>query len=112
MNEKEIDEIVENITLNVLNSGTKRINYLIIKMLPTDVESIKDEIGLTKVPINNRLNELEKYGLLKREKGTGKVYPTKLTELFKSLIIEIEDRVKTNLSTMLPNVINQFDSIY
>ena len=106
MNEKEIDEIVENITLNVLNSGTKRINYLIIKMLPTDVESIKDEIGLTKVPINNRLNELEKYGLLKREKGTGKVYPTKLTELFKSLIIEIEDRVKTNLSTMLPNVIN------
>ena len=112
MNEKEIDEIVENITLNVLNSGTKRINYLIIKMLPTDVESIKDEIGLTKVPINNRLNELEKYGLLKREKGTGKVYPTKLTELFKSLIIDIEDRVKTNLSTMLPNVINQFDSIY
>lgn len=106
MNEKEIDEIVENITLNVLNSGTKRINYLIIKMLPTDVESIKDEIGLTKVPINNRLNELEKYGLLKREKGTGKVYPTKLTELFKSLIIDIEDRVKTNLSTMLPNVIN------
>ena len=112
MNEKEIDEIVENITLNVLNSGTKRINYLILKMLPTDVESIKDEIGLTKVPINNRLNELEKYGLLKREKGTGKVYPTKLTELFKSLIIDIEDRVKTNLSTMLPNVINQFDSIY
>lgn len=106
MNEIEIDEIVENITLNVLNSGTKRINYLIIKMLPTDVESIKDEIGLTKVPINNRLNELEKYGLLKREKGTGKVYPTKLTELFKSLIIDIEDRVKTNLSTMLPNVIN------
>ena len=101
MNEKEIDD-----TLNVLNSGTKRINYLIIKMLPTDVESIKDEIGLTKVPINNRLNELEKYGLLKREKGTGKVYPTKLTELFKSLIIDIEDRVKTNLSTMLPNVIN------
>ena len=54
----------------------------------------------------NCKNELEKYGLLKREKGTGKVYPTELTFYFKSLIKEIEKQVKSNLSTMLPKIIN------
>lgn len=103
---EDLDKLIENITLNILNIGTKQINYYIIENLPTDVKAISHETGLTKVPVNNHLNELEKYGLLKREKGTGKVYPTELTFYFKSLIKEIEKQVKSNLSTMLPKIIN------
>jgi predicted transcriptional regulator len=106
MNEKKIDDLVENVTLNVFNAGTKRTNYKIIKLLPTNVDSIMKETGLTKVPVNQRLNELEKFGLLKREKGTGRVYPTDLTDHFKLLINKIEINVKDNLSKMLPNLIN------
>ena len=106
MNNVELDKIIENITLNVINVGTKQINYYIIEKLPTDVKTISQETGLTKVPVNNHINELEKYGLLKRDKGTGKVYPTELTFYFKSLIKEIEKQVKNNISTMFLNMVN------
>lgn len=106
MNEIELDKIIEKVTLNVFHIGSNDINFYIIKTLPSDVERIMKETGLTKVPINRRLNEMEKYGLLKREKWTGKVYPTKLTELFKSLINEIRNQVKNNVPEMLPNLID------
>lgn len=103
--EMEIDKIVEFITLNVFHEGTKQTNYQILQMLPTDVENIMKKTKLTKVPVNKHVNELEKYGLLKREKGTGKVYPTKMTPLFNSLINEIKTQVKMNVSKMLPKLI-------
>jgi len=101
----EIDKIVEFITLNVFHEGTKQTNYKILQMLPTDVENIMKMTELTKVPVNKHVNELEKYGLLKREKGTGKVHPTEMTSLFNSLINEIKIQVKTNVSKMLPKLI-------
>lgn len=102
---EEIDKIIANITLNVFNVGTKQTNFYILKSLPSDVGHIMKETGLTKVPVNNRINELEKYGLLIREKGTGKVYPTELTKQFMLLIAKIETYVKNNVSNMLPILI-------
>lgn len=107
INDKDIDELIENVTLNVFYIGAKQTNFNILKILPTNVEQIMDETGLTKVPVNKHLNELEKYGLLRREKGTGKVYPTELTGLFKSLIDEIKKHVKFNIPKMLPNLISR-----
>ena len=103
---EELNTIIESVTLNVFNVGTKQTNFDILKSLPSDVDNIMKETGLTKVPVNNRINELEKYGLLKREKGTGKVYPTELTVLFKSLIENVEKHVSNNVSKMLPKMIN------
>ena len=105
-NDIEIDELIENITLSVFNIGTKQINYRILKSLPTNVNSIMEETQLTKVPVNKHLNDLEKYGLVKREKGTGKVHSTELTTLFISLIENIKKHVGTNVSNMLPKMIN------
>lgn len=102
---EEIDRIIEKITLNVFNVGTKQTNYYILKTLPSNVEHIMKETRLTKVPVNNRINELEKYGLLVREKGTGKMYPTELTKQFMLLIAKIETYVKNNVSDMLPSLI-------
>jgi hypothetical protein len=52
------------------------------------------------------LNDLEKYGLLRREKGTGNVYPTELTSLMKSLIEEVEKHVSANVATILPKMLH------
>ena len=105
-NDIEIDELIENITLSVFNVGTKQINFRILKSLPTNVNSIMEETQLTKVPVNKHLNDLEKYGLVRREKGTGKVYSTELTTLFISLIENIKKHVGINVSNMLPKMIN------
>jgi len=101
----DIDTLVEDITLSVFNTGTKPTNFRIIKALPTDVDTIMKETGLTKVPVNKHLNELEKFGLLRRSKGTGKVYPTELTGLFISLITEIEKQVSANASQMIAKMV-------
>lgn len=93
----EIDNLIEEMTLNIFNVGSKKTNFYILKTLPTNVEKVMKDTGLTKVPVNKHLNELEKLGLLKRVKGTGKVYPTELTDFFRSLIFETEKQVKTNL---------------
>ena len=105
-NDIEIDELIENITLSVFNVGTKQINFKILKSLPTNVNFIMEETQLTKVPVNKHLNDLEKYGLVRREKGTGKVYSTELTTLFISLIENIKKHVGINVSNMLPKMIN------
>jgi len=60
---------------------------------------------LTKVPVNKHVNDLEKFGLLERDKGTGKVYPTKMTPLFISFINVIKKEIKVNVSKMLPKLI-------
>ena len=103
---KEIEDLIENITLNVFNTGTKQTNFRIMRALPTNVEQIMNETGLTKVPVNKHLNDLEKYGLLRREKGTGNVYPTELTGLMKSLIEEVEKHVSANVATILPKMLH------
>lgn len=103
--EMEMDKIVEYITLNVFHKGTNQTNYHILQMLPTDVKNIMEKTKLTKVPVNKHINELEKYGLLKREKGTGNVYPTEMTPIFNSLINKIKIQVKMNVSKMLPKLI-------
>lgn len=103
----EIDDLIEYITLNIFNIGTKRTNFQILKMLPTSVEEIMNETGLTKVPVNKHLNELEKYGLLQRVKGTGKANKTEMTEIFKNIIEDVfMKEVKINVLKMLPKLID------
>lgn len=104
---KELDEIVKAMTLKFFNVGSKHINYHILETLPTNVGSIMNETGLTKVPVNQRLNELEKCGLVRRDKGTGNVYSTELTNLFMSLVSNLETHVNANLPSILPNLIRK-----
>lgn len=98
----DINKLVEQVTLEVFHVGTKKTNYQILIMLPTNIENIMKETGLTKVPANNHVNDLEKVGLVKREKGTGRVEPTKMTNLFTHVIQDIENQVKSNVLKMIP----------
>lgn len=97
----EMNKLAEEVTLEVFHVGTKNTNYQILIMLPTNIETIMKETRLTKVPANNHVNELEKVGLVKREKGTGRVEPTKMTKLFTHVIQDIQKQVKSNVLKMI-----------
>ncbi|MCK5413626.1 MAG: hypothetical protein KAI57_04625 [Candidatus Pacebacteria bacterium] len=51
-------------------------------MLPTSIDRIMEKTGLTKVPVNAHVNELEKYLLVKRDRGTGQIRCGENTECF------------------------------
>jgi predicted transcriptional regulator len=99
------DDMIESISLNMFRVGAKNNNFKILKLLPTNVDSVMDELGLTKVPVNNHFNELEKCNLLRRDKGTGTVHRAEMTGVFISCVDEIEDYVKANVLTMLKNMV-------
>ncbi len=101
----ELKKLIKKITLGVFETGTKETNFHILEMLPTTVDEIMKETSLTKVPVNKHLNELEKYGLLQREKGTGRVNPTQMTEKFMRIIAEVMNEVNNNVEKMLPKLI-------
>ncbi len=101
---EEIKQVVEDITLDMFNVGADKTNYRILKMLPTDTNTLMRELDLTKVPVNTRLNELEDVGLVKRKKGTGKVIPTDMTEYFLKLIDNIRTKVEELVKLQVPEL--------
>ncbi len=101
---ERINKIVEDITLDMFNVGADKTNYRILKMLPTDTNTLMKELDLTKVPVNTRLNELEDVGLVKRKKGTGKVIPTDMTGYFLELIDNIRTKVEELVKLQVPEL--------
>ncbi len=99
--DKEINQIVETLTLDLFNAGADKTNFRILKMLPTDMKAVMNELNLTKMPVNTRINELEKVGLVKRRKGTGMVMPTDMTNYFMDLIKNIETKVEDSIKLQL-----------
>ncbi len=101
---EEIKQVVEDITLDMFNIGADKTNYKILKILPTDLKAVMKELELTKMPVNTRVNELEKVGLVKRWKGTGKIVPTEMTGYFLDLIdnirAKVEESVKLQVSEL------------
>lgn len=104
---KEMSEIVEKITLGLFQVGAEEINFQIIIMLPTDIKKIMKKTGLTKVPVNNRVNELEKYGLAFRYKHQGDGLVTKgvMTDLFLEMYKEMFTDVKQNFVQKVKQII-------
>lgn len=70
-------------------------------MLPANIENMMKELNLTKVPINNRVNMLEKVDLVKRFKGTGNVVITDFGEFFLDKIGACEEIVRENSVNIL-----------
>jgi predicted transcriptional regulator len=101
INDEDIDLLVHTVTLKMFHIGADEINYKILKMVPTDVNSIMINVELTKVPVNARLNSLEEVGLIKRKKGTGKIVPTDFTMDFLGLLDQIKIRVNKSLRSQL-----------
>ena len=83
---KDTRELLEAIslklTLKMLKKGADPINLKILNLLPANTTQLQEEIKLTKMPLNKRLNELEGVGLLKRQRYKGKLDKTPLTSKF------------------------------
>lgn len=101
---EEINKIVEDITLDLFNVGADKTNFKILKILPTDLKTVMRELDLTKMPVNNRLNELQKAGLVKRMKGTGKVASTEMTSYFIELINTIKKKVEGEIKLQISDL--------
>jgi len=74
------EKLIHGLTLKIFNLSTKPSNYRILKMLPSDVKSIMKEIKINKQNTNVRITQLEKVGLVRRDRGLGKVYSTTMSE--------------------------------
>ncbi len=88
---KLIDQITDQITLHIVQIGTDKTNFKILKMAKegndeTSIDKMMKELNLAKVPINVRVNKLEKFGFINRLRGTGKVI---LTDFGKDFIQKI-----------------------
>ncbi len=89
------------IALKVVRTGTDRINFKILEMLPSNIENIMKASNLTKVPINVRVNELERVGLVDRFKGTGRVELTDFGKSFMLTVTEYQKLVRERLVDIL-----------
>ncbi len=101
INDGDIDLLVHTVTLKMFHVGSDEINYKILKMVPTDVNSVIANVQLTKVPVNARLNSLEEVGLIKRKKGTGKILLTDFTADFLGLLDHIKNKVSESVKSQL-----------
>ena len=101
------NELIEKIALKVTRTGTDKINFKILEMIGNGNGNINEmikELNLTKVPINIRINQLEKVGLVNRWRGTGIVVLTKLGKDFMELIYGYQDIVRFNIMDMLKKI--------
>ena len=101
------NELIEKIALKVTRTGTDKINFQILEMVDNGNGNINDmikETGLTKVPINVRINQLEKVGLVNRWRGTGIVILTEFGKDFMKLIYGYEEIVRSNVMDILKNM--------
>lgn len=99
-------ELIDKITLKVVQTGVDKINFKILKMVRdgANINKVMKEIGLTKVPVNIRINELERVGLVNRWRGTGIVILTDLGKDFMNIINNYQDVVRSKLIYMLKNI--------
>ena len=99
--------LVEKIALKTVRTGSDKINFKILKMAErerergTNIEDVIRETGLTKVPVNVRINQLEKVDLVRRWRGTGLFVLTDLGKIFMNLVRRGEDMVRDRIMEML-----------
>ena len=101
MDKEQLRKATLEFTLNTFKIGCDHMNYSILSMLPTNIESIMKKFNLTKMPANRRVNELIKVGLVNRKKGTGEVLPTDLTLKFTKVIEKISEGLKEEVPRLL-----------
>ncbi len=91
----------EQIALKIVRTGTDRVNFKILEMLPSNIDAIMKKVNMTKVPVNVRVNELERVGLVDRFKGTGRVELTDFGKSFMLTIREYEGEVRKYVYNIL-----------
>jgi predicted transcriptional regulator len=92
-----LHKIAMQTTLNMFNVGSDSKNFVLLNKLPLTAREIEKELELTPMPVNRRIQELMKVGLIQRKIRGEKIYLTKRGEEFLSLVNTIEDEVVKGL---------------
>lgn len=95
--DEKIVSVAEIIALRLVSAGSDETNFKILTMVPSDVRKIMEETGLTKVPVNVRLNILAKYGLVQRQKGVGTVTAGPQLAMFMRAYEKLKEKVGENV---------------
>lgn len=89
MNQKKI--------LDAVHVLTREMNYDIIQDLPNDVLTLMSRFNLSRMPMNKRINDLERVGLLKRKRGVGSIKgEIEATEIALELISKLKVKDKND----------------
>ncbi len=99
--EKLTKHITEKVTLRLFKTGCDETNFEILKEVPSTTNLLLEKTKLSKMPLNKRLNALEKAGLLKRNKREGLVETTKLTKAFLKIIKDIQKDVISEMVNLI-----------
>lgn len=105
MSKKFCLSLSEKLTLKVIRTGSDRINFKILEMLPNNINNIMKEIELTKVPTNVRINKLEKMFLVKRWRGTGLVVLTDIGKNFIGVINDGKEEIRPRLEEIIKRIV-------
>lgn len=99
---KGIQKFSKILTLNLFNVGSKPKNFEMLINLPSNIDKLSIKLGgLSKMPLNRRINQLEKVGLIKRKRMKGLVEITDLGKVYIKLIEKINRDVEKNLFNIL-----------
>ncbi len=110
--DKEIEELVskrlsnqfsltEIMALRMVRAGTDRTNFKILKMVSSNINTVSKEFGLSRVPVNVRVTELESVGLVERFRGTGNFVLTDFGRFFIDEIESYKKLVREHVLTIL-----------
>ena len=104
--EEKAEEFVMKISLRAVRVATDKVNYQILKMLPTNYSQISEKINLSKTSIYRHLRELERCKLIKWDKAignstTGFMYSTELTNALMNYIDKLEVHVTESVLQQL-----------
>jgi predicted transcriptional regulator len=102
---RELGELYDAIGLKTVRAGTDLKNFKILKMLPSNIKDIMEELCLTKVPVTIRVNILDEVGLVKWYKGTGNVVMTDFGAFFFEKIKTYEEIVRGHVVSIVKNCV-------
>lgn len=96
-----VERLAERATLDLLKTGSEDKNFRILNELPLKTKDIEKKFNLSPMPTNRRINQMNRVGLLKKNKRGEKITRTKLGDLFLKLI----ENVKTDVIYEMANLV-------
>jgi hypothetical protein len=99
--EQIVNRLAQIKTLELFRVGCDEMNFNILQKLPMTAKDIEEEIGLSPMPTNKRINELMNVGLVYREKRGEEIKQTNLTKEFIDYINSIKKEVINNMANLI-----------
>lgn len=89
LTEEHVKELAHDAVLGILSVTSKPKNYSILEMAPTTANEIMETLGTTRVQTYRLIRAMERHGVIRLERGTGKVVRTEVGDLTFTLVSQM-----------------------